>query len=107
MSSRACITDTGTLTVHAETLAHRILVATYDDHSPRTHVLFFADDARYPFVTIVGKGLVRMFQEARFSGRLRRRHGRWQINQPLRISSKAAHHLQSSNGIFLADGNIP
>ena len=57
-------------------------------------------------VPVVGKCLARVLQQARLPAGFRGRHGRRQINQPLRIDREPAHHFQGGDRVFFSDRDV-
>jgi hypothetical protein len=54
----------------------------------------------------VGEGFSRVLQETCFIRCAGGRHGRRQVDQPLRVREKAVHYFQRSDGVLFADGDI-
>ena len=69
-------------------------------------MLLFANDLLDPSGLIVGNGLRRVLEESVQGACLTRRHGRRQVDQPLRVDGPTAHHLQRGNGILLPDRDV-
>ena len=69
-------------------------------------MLFLAHDASDPFAAEVGKSFRRMFQKSWFFGCLCGRHRGRQVDQPLGIRCKAAHHFKSGQRVLLPHGDI-
>src|SRR2546422_6428829 len=95
-----CVADANAFPRNAEVLTHGMFIPAHDHYRPRTHMFLLTDDAGHPFVTIVGKGLGRMLQQAWLAGCLGGRHGWRQIDQPFWIGGKATHDLQRCDGVF-------
>lgn len=69
----------------------------------RAHMLFFAHNLGHALVQEVGEHLCRMFQQIWFQGSFTGRHRGRQIDQPLWIDRKSAHHFHRGNGILFAN----
>src|SRR6185503_6542807 len=106
-SARSRVTDARQILDNPEASPCSILIATNNHDGTRTHVLLFANDARNALMPEVSKRLGRVFEQIRLATRLRWRH-RWrQIDQPLRIGRKPAHHFESGNAVLFPDRYVP
>ena len=99
-AARACVDGSKRRLHHTEALLRNGLVFAEDNDSSRPHMFLFADDGCDAFLAIIGERFVGMFEKVFVLARLRRRHCRWQVDEPLGIASKATHDLKRSNGIF-------
>lgn len=69
-------------------------------------MLLFADNGRNTLRLVEGERLVRVLQQVLVLAGLRGRHRRRQMDQPLRIPRKPAHHLQRWDGVLFPDRDL-
>src|SRR5262249_49961144 len=100
------IADTNLVFENAEAPPRDLAIATDDHDRAGAHVLLFAGDAGDSLIAVIAEGLRWMFEQFRMLARFRRRHRRWEVDQPLRIGGKAAHHLESSNRVLFANRDV-
>ena len=74
------------------------------DSSSRAHVLLLAHNSLDTVLAVVRECFVRVLEQAWPRCRLRRRHRRRKVDQPMRINRKAAHDVQRSRCILFPDG---
>ena len=90
----ARVADPDSLAGDSKVFSDRVLVAADDDNCPRSHMLLFAEDVGYPFMTTVSKRLDRMLQQPFSPAGFRQRHGRRQIDEPFRIYGEPVYHFE-------------
>src|SRR5207237_8751350 len=83
-----------------------IAVAADNYNRTRAHVFLFADHLLDVFFSQITKRLSRMFQQVVPLAGLAGRHCGRQIDQPLGVYCKAAHHFEGGDGVLFADGQI-
>src|SRR6202012_4277233 len=101
----ARVNDSLPFTFDSKARTRRVLIFADDDDRPRAHMLLLAYDGSCFPVAEIREGLRRMLQEVAFLVSLGRRHGRWQIDEPLGIGREATHDLQGCGRIDIPDGD--
>ena len=86
--------------------AHSLLVAADDHDGPRAHVLFLADHSSGILAAVVSEDFGRMLEQAGGVAGLAGRHGRRQIDQPLRVDGESAHDFERGRRVFFADRDL-
>src|SRR5207237_3622042 len=88
-------------------LLGRLVVLVDDHHSARAHVLLFAHDLWNSQLAVIRESLSWVLQETSLRARLRGGHRRRKVNEPMRVDSKPAHHLERSRGVLLRNRDVP
>src|SRR5262249_1621685 len=73
------------------------------EEGPGPHVLLFEDDLCQAFLPVVGERVVRVLEQTGSAACRGRRHGGWQIDQPLGMDGKARHRLESGGAAAFLD----
>lgn len=69
-------------------------------------MLLLGDNGGHAIRSVVRKRLGRVLEQPLSLARLARQLRRWQINQPLGIGRKSAHHLQRRSGVLLPGRDV-
>ncbi len=105
-TSSAGVANADAFADDAKAFAGYVFIAAKNYDSAGAHVLFFDDNGGNTLVAKIGKGFGGVFEQARLVAGLCGRHCGRQIDEPLWIYGKAAHHLERGHGVLLGNGDV-